>query len=86
MSKWLCMKTFHARVKCRKPHTWTYKQHAESNTLVAHKRNCLLLKPTSMHAPRAPRREMKDTPSYFGYTSHLEVNKLIWALSQHALQ
>ena len=33
----------------------TYKQHAESNTLTAHKRNCLLPNPTSMHAPRAPR-------------------------------
>ena len=33
----------------------TYKQHAESNTLTAHKRNCLLPNPASMHAPRAPR-------------------------------
>ena len=33
----------------------TYKQHAESNTLTAHNRNCLLPNPTSMHAPRAPR-------------------------------
>ena len=49
------MKTFQAQVKCRKPHSWTYKQRAESNTLTAHKRNCLLPNPTSMHAPRAPR-------------------------------
>ena len=41
---------------CRTQHTWTYKQHAESNTLTAHKRNCLLSNPTSMHAPRAPHR------------------------------
>ena len=41
----------------------TYKQHAESNTLTAHKRNCLLSNPTSMHAPRAPRQANRAMPS-----------------------
>ena len=33
----------------------TYELHAQSNTRTAHKRNCLLPNPASMHAPRAPR-------------------------------
>ena len=56
MSKWLRMKTFQAQTKMSQTAHLDLKQHAESNTLTAHKRNCLLPNPTSMHAPRAPRK------------------------------
>ena len=51
----------------------TYKQHAESNTLTAHKCNCLLPNPTSTHAPRAPRAPQQPNLKQEAMAWHIEL-------------